>query len=84
MGLLSAQCSPPEWVSPLATLVRDAEPRISTAEQRTGLSSDDVLKELAFVLTRQDFTVEESKCRSDRIRRPVLYGRNGAPELAYE
>ena len=75
---------PPEWVNPLVALARVAEPRISTVEQRTGLASDDVLKELAPGLRTQGFTVEESKRKSDRIRRPVLYGRNGMPELAYE
>jgi hypothetical protein len=75
---------PPAWVEPLVGEVRLAEPRISTVEQGTGLHSDDVLRELAPGLRQLGYTVESSRSKANRIRRPVLYGSNGREEVAYD
>jgi hypothetical protein len=75
---------PPEWVEPLADQVRALEVRISTVEKGTGLHSDDVLSELAPALRDLGYAVESSRSKADRIRRPVLYGSNGRPEVAYD
>ena len=75
---------PPQWVEPLIALTRTAEPRISTSEQSTGLHSDHVLQELAPGLKELGYEVEASKKAADRIRRPVLFGSNGRPEVSYE
>jgi len=74
---------PPEWVEPFVAQVRAVEVRISTVEQRTGLSSDDVLKELAPGLKQLGYAVETSRSATDRIRRPVLFGSNGRAEVSY-
>ena len=75
---------PPEWVEPFVAEVRAIEPRISTVEQGTGLHSDDVLQELAPGLRHLGYMVESSRSEADRIRRPVLFGSNGRPEVAYD
>lgn len=75
---------PPEWVEPLVATVRAAEQAISTVEHKTGLDSDRVLQELAAGLRKLDFAVESGKKASERIRRPVLFGRNGQAEVSYE
>lgn len=75
---------PPSWVEPLVAEVRAVEPRISTVEQGTGLHSDDVLRELAPGLRQLGYAVESSRSEADRIRRPVLFGSNGRPEVAYD
>jgi len=62
---------PPEWVESFVAQVKAVEVRISTVEQRTGLTSDDVLKELAPGLTQLGYAVETSRSATDRIRRPV-------------
>jgi hypothetical protein len=75
---------PPEWVEPFIANVRSAQDNISTVEHKTGLDSDQVLKQLATGLHDLGFAVESSKKVSDRIRRPVLFGSNGRPEVSYE
>ncbi len=75
---------PPEWVEPLVTEVRAIEPRISTIQQGTGLHSDDVLQELATGPRGLGYAVESNRSEANRIRRPVLYGSNGRPEVAYD
>jgi hypothetical protein len=95
MGLMSADVyprwdyfprnvRPPEWVEPLVGQVRAAEERICTVEQRTGLHSDHVLRELAPGLKDLGYNIETSRNASDRIRRPVLFGPNGRPEVSYD
>lgn len=57
---------------------------ISTVEQRTGLSSDEVLKELSLGLIALGYVVESGKTKAAKIFRPVLFGENGVPEVSYE
>ena len=75
---------PPEWIEPFIANVRAAGQSISTVERKTGLDSDRVLQELAGGLRELGFEVESGKKASERIRRPVLFGRNGHAEVSFE
>ena len=75
---------PPEWVEPLVGHMHAAEGRISTVEQKTGLHSDHVLRELAPCLKELGYNIEASRSASDRIRCPVLFGSNGHAEVSYD
>jgi hypothetical protein len=75
---------PPAWVDAFVAVVADAEAEVSTAEPRSGHTSDAVLRLLAPGLMRLGFTVETAKTRPGRIRRPVLFGDNGRPAVSYE
>jgi hypothetical protein len=48
------------------------------------LHSNDVLKELAPGLRGLGYAIESSRSEAHRIRRPVLFGRNGRAEVAYD
>ena len=74
----------PSWVDGFVQVVSAAEPSISTAERKTGLSSDDVLSELEPGLSALGYDVESGKSRSAKIFRPVLFGDNGVPQVSYE
>lgn len=76
--------APPDWVTPLIGIIREAESTVSTETTRTGLSSDAVLAVLAPGLTGLGFQVEDGKGRLGKVRRPVLYGENGVPTITYE
>lgn len=75
---------PPQWVHGLVETVAAAADTISTVDQRTGLSSDSVLKELSPGLTSLGYVVESGKTKAAKIFRPVLFGENGVPEVSYE
>lgn len=64
--------------------VAETESIISTELRKTELSSDGVLRALAPSLMALGYAVETSKASVDRIRRPVLFGENGVPEVSYE
>ena len=74
---------PPEWVSRFLDIVRGARGRIDSVEI-DGLTSDGALAALALGLREAGYTVEVSKSKVDRIRRPVLFGDNGKERVAYE
>lgn len=74
----------PEWVTALVQTVAAAGSIISTVEQRTGLSSDAVLKELSPGMGALGYVVESGKTKAAKISRPVLFGENGVPEVSYE
>lgn len=76
--------TPPEWVYDIVDLVNRAEMQISTVDAHTGLSSDDVLAVLRPGLEALGFEVEKGKSARDKVRRTVLYGENGRPEVTYE
>jgi hypothetical protein len=76
--------TPPEWVADIVDVVDRAELRISTVDAHTGLSSDAVLAELRPGLEALGFEVERGKSSSDKVRRTVLYGENGRPEVNYD
>ena len=49
-----------------------------------GVTSDAALAVLRPALTKFGFEIEASKTASGKIRRPVLFGENGRPIVAYE
>jgi hypothetical protein len=75
---------PPSWAVSLVEVVQKAEAKISTVDRKTGLSSDAVLSELSPGLQALDYVVESGKTQAAKIRRPVLFGENGHPEVNYE
>lgn len=75
---------PPAWVAEFVAVVADHEHVISTVERKTELGSDAVLAALADGLSGLGYQVERSKAANDRIKRPVLFGENGVPEVSYE
>lgn len=75
---------PPEWVGEVVNVVNRAEVRISTFDQHTGLSSDEVLAELRPGLESLGFEVESGKGSRQKVRRTVLFGENGRPEVNYD
>ena len=75
---------PPTWAVAFAEVVEATETKISTVERKTGLSSNDVLKELKPGLTALGYAVESGKTKDAKIFRPVLFGENGVPEVNYE
>jgi len=75
---------PPEWVGEVVNVVNRAELHISTVGAHTGLSSDDVLAELRPGLESLGFEVESGKSASQKVRRTVLFGENGRPEVNYD
>lgn len=76
--------TPPEWVRDIVDVVNRAELKISTVHGHTGLSSDQVLAELREGLEALGFEVEKGKSANDKVRRTVLYGENGQPEVNYD
>lgn len=75
---------PPAWVDDFVRVVNSVEDTISTVEVKTGLSSDNVLKELSPGLTALGYAVESGKTKAAKISRPVLFGENGVAEVSYE
>lgn len=76
--------TPPEWVGDVVDAVNRKELDISTVDGHTGLSSDDVLAHLRDGLERLGFEVEKGKRASEKVRRTVLFGENGTPEVNYD
>lgn len=74
----------PVWVEQFVQVVTASEKTISTVEAKTGLSSDEVLKELSTGLTALGYVVESGKTKAAKISRPVLFGENGVAEVSYE
>jgi hypothetical protein len=75
---------PPSWARSFAEVVQGVEAKISTVEHKTGLGSDAVLSELGPGLQALGYSVESGKTQAAKIRRPVLFGENGNPEVNYE
>jgi hypothetical protein len=75
---------PPSWAVSFVEVVQAAETKIPTIEQKTGLGSDAVLSELSPGLLALGYKVESGKTQAAKIRRPVLFGENGNPEVNYE
>jgi hypothetical protein len=74
----------PSWVASFVEVVQEAEAKISTVERKTGMGSDAVLSELGPGLQALGYVVESGKTLAAKIRRPVLFGENGHPEVNYE
>jgi hypothetical protein len=77
------QDRPPTWVSEFLGVVGDAR---SDIESKTvsSLTSDKVLAWLRPGLERLGYSVESGKHKSEKIRRPVLFGERGQERVAYE
>ena len=75
---------PPDWVTEVVNVVNRAELQISTVAAHTGLSSDDVLAALRPGLEALGFEVESGKGSGQKVRRTVLFGENGRPEVNYD
>lgn len=75
---------PPEWVGEVVNVVNRAELHISTFDAHTGLSSDAVLAQLRTGLENLGFEVESGKGARQKVRRTVLFGENGRPEVNYD
>ncbi len=74
---------PPPWVADFISVVEAARPKVDSVEVN-GLTSDSALAVLVPGLRQCGYTVEASKAKGDRIRRPVLFGENGKERVSYE
>ncbi len=75
---------PPAFVPSVVKVFSDNESKIGTAGRDKGLSSDAVMAIVRPELVALGFAVEGGKTQAARIRRPVFFGENGAPQLQYE
>jgi hypothetical protein len=75
---------PPAFTGAIVDVFRSAETGICTRTLAKGLTSDAVLAALRAGLEALGFSVEASKLASGKIKRPVFFGENGAPDLQYE
>src|SRR4051794_29107427 len=75
---------PPAWVGDFVAAVGSVESDINTAAPRVGHTSDVVLQHLAPGLRLLGFAVEAGRAAAGRIRRPVLFGDDGRPEVTYD
>ena len=74
---------PPRWTLDFVKVVASVRDDIDTKQNR-GLTSDKALLALEPGLKILGYKVEASKRPGDRIRRPVLFGENGAEILTWE
>ena len=75
---------PPAFTEKIINVFQAHEPLICTMTLEKGLTSDAVLAELRADLSGLGFAVELGKTSGARIKRPVFFGENGAPDLQYE
>lgn len=73
----------PGWAQQFLQVVAAAQPNIDS-ETHDRVTSDEVLANLRPGLEKLGFVVEASKRRDEKIRRPVLFGEEGAERVAYE
>jgi len=73
----------PDWAKSVLTVFDQARSTIDSEESK-GLSSDECLAALRPGLEKIGFDVESGKKAEQKIRRPVLFGENGKPEVSYE
>lgn len=74
---------PDAWAWDFVEVVSGAQSAIDSAAA-AHLTSDDVLRQLRPGLEGFGYLVESGKRRSEKIRRPVLFGEQGAELVAYE
>lgn len=75
---------PPHFAPELLNVFRAHEEAMSTKALEKGLTSDEVLRVLREDLVQLGFSVEGGKTAGAKIKRPVFFGENGAPDLQYE
>ena len=73
----------PEWAHGVLKTFTAARRTIDSAEHR-GVSSDTALAAVRPGLRELGLTVSAASALSDKIWRPVLFGENGEPVVAYE
>jgi hypothetical protein len=73
----------PGWVPGVVAAFRDVAPKIDSRINH-GVTSDAALAVLRPSLVALGFEIEAGKAASGKIRRPVLFGENGAARVAYE
>lgn len=76
--------TPPEFIASIVAAFRASELSICTQTLEKGLTSDEVLSVLRPSLIGLGFEVELNKLKSGKVKRPVFFGENGAPDLQYE
>lgn len=74
---------PPHFAEDVVEIFREHESTIGTEVRDDGLKSDEVLSVVREDLMDLEFQVEAGKRKQDKIKRPVLYGENGEPDLHY-
>lgn len=74
---------PPSWVTDFVAVV-EARREAIDSHASSGVRSDHVLTELRPGLELLGYRVEASKRRADTVRRPVLFGDQGAEVVTYE
>lgn len=74
---------PPPWVHEFVEVVELARSEIES-KATNDLTSDRVLAYLRPGLVALGYEVEAGKKKADRIRRPVLFGDQGAPRVSYD
>lgn len=76
----------PEWATDLVGVVAAARDAIDTnvPDRAEKLTSDTVLQRLSGALRALGYETEAGKLRSQKVRRPVLFGRHGRERVAYE
>jgi hypothetical protein len=75
--------APPRWAREFVDAVASVKDEIDSVA-KSGLTSDVVLSHLRPHLVALGYSVEASKKRVDKIRRPVLFGEAGRERVAYE
>lgn len=78
-----ARLPAPDWASEVLGAFREARATIGSTESH-GITSDEALAAVRPSLEEQGFEVERGKAAAQKIWRPVLFGENGKPEVAYE
>ena len=72
----------PEHLKQAVLAFENAAHEIATPKHQ--LSSNEVLEKVADFLEEIDYKVERGKSRAQKIYRPVLYGRDGSIDKAFE
>jgi hypothetical protein len=75
--------APPPWVREFVAEVSAVRTSIDSS-LKLGRKSDEVLDALRLGLTHKGYDVEKGKSAADKIRRPVLFGDQGAPLVTYD
>jgi hypothetical protein len=73
----------PDWAEGVLTVFGQARSTIDSEKNR-GVVSDVCLAALRPGLESLGFEIEGGKLAKQKIRRPVLFGENGKPEVSYE
>ena len=73
----------PDWSEGVLEVFRRSRPKIDS-QKNQGVVSDHCLGVLRPGLEKLGFEIEGGKTAEKKIRRPVLFGENGKPEVSYE